>query len=312
MFDIISEILAATIRQGTPLLMIALGEIYVERSGVINIGIEGNAITGAFIGWFVSLKLSSWGMLAPVAGLIASASVGMIVAIIFSFFVLRLKTDQVVTGTGINLLAFGLVHLLYTQLVGETGEALKSSIFNTIPVPILAQIPILGQIFFQHNILVYITFLSLPILYIHLFRTRYGLSIQSCGEHPKAADTLGIKVSELQTKCLLFGGAMAGMAGAYLSLAHVPYFNPDMTAGRGFIGLAIVIFGGWHPIKAGGAALVFGFGSALSDRLQARMLGIPHQFLQLLPYVLTLLVLAGLLGRTTRAPSALAVPFRRE
>ncbi len=311
MFDITSEILAATIRQGTPLLMIALGEIYVERSGVINIGIEGNAITGAFIGWFVSLKLSSWGMLAPVAGLIASASVGMIVALIFSFFVLRLKTDQVVTGTGINLLAFGLVHLLYTQLVGETGEALKSSIFNTIPVPILAQIPILGQIFFQHNILVYITFLSLPILYIHLFRTRYGLSIQSCGEHPKAADTLGIKVSELQTKCLLFGGAMAGMAGAYLSLAHVPYFNPDMTAGRGFIGLAIVIFGGWHPIKAGGAALVFGFGSALSDRLQARMLGIPHQFLQLLPYVLTLLVLAGLLGRT-RAPSALAVPFRRE
>ena len=311
MFDIISEILAATIRQGTPLLMIALGEIYVERSGVINIGIEGNAITGAFIGWFVSLKLSSWGMLAPVAGLIASASVGMIVALIFSFFVLRLKTDQVVTGTGINLLAFGLVHLLYTQLVGETGEALKSSIFNTIPVPILAQIPILGQIFFQHNILVYITFLSLPILYIHLFRTRYGLSIQSCGEHPKAADTLGIKVSELQTKCLLFGGAMAGMAGAYLSLAHVPYFNPDMTAGRGFIGLAIVIFGGWHPIKAGGAALVFGFGSALSDRLQARMLGIPHQFLQLLPYILTLLVLAGLLGRT-RAPSALAVPFRRE
>ena len=311
MFDIISETLAATIRQGTPLLMIALGEIYVERSGVINIGIEGNAITGAFIGWFVSLKLSSWGMLAPVAGLIASASVGMIVALIFSFFALRLKTDQVVTGTGINLLAFGLVHLLYTQLVGETGEALKSSIFNTIPVPILAQIPILGQIFFQHNILVYITFLSLPILYIHLFRTRYGLSIQSCGEHPKAADTLGIKVSELQTKCLLFGGAMAGMAGAYLSLAHVPYFNPDMTAGRGFIGLAIVIFGGWHPIKAGGAALVFGFGSALSDRLQARMLGIPHQFLQLLPYVLTLLVLAGLLGRT-RAPSALAVPFRRE
>ena len=311
MFDIISEILAATIRQGTPLLMIALGEIYVERSGVINIGIEGNAITGAFIGWFVSLKLSSWGMLAPVVGLIASASVGMIVALIFSFFVLRLKTDQVVTGTGINLLAFGLVHLLYTQLVGETGEALKSSIFNTIPVPILAQIPILGQIFFQHNILVYITFLSLPILYIHLFRTRYGLSIQSCGEHPKAADTLGIKVSELQTKCLLFGGAMAGMAGAYLSLAHVPYFNPDMTAGRGFIGLAIVIFGGWHPIKAGGAALVFGFGSALSDRLQARMLGIPHQFLQLLPYVLTLLVLAGLLGRT-RGPSALAVPFRRE
>ena len=311
MFDIISEILAATIRQGTPLLMVALGEIYVERSGVINIGIEGNAITGAFIGWFVSLKLSSWGMLAPVVGLIASASVGMIVALIFSFFVLRLKTDQVVTGTGINLLAFGLVHLLYTQLVGETGEALKSSIFNTIPVPILAQIPILGQIFFQHNILVYITFLSLPILYIHLFRTRYGLSIQSCGEHPKAADTLGIKVSELQTKCLLFGGAMAGMAGAYLSLAHVPYFNPDMTAGRGFIGLAIVIFGGWHPIKAGGAALVFGFGSALSDRLQARMLGIPHQFLQLLPYVLTLLVLAGLLGRT-RAPSALAVPFRRE
>ena len=311
MFDIISEILAATIRQGTPLLMIALGEIYVERSGVINIGIEGNAITGAFIGWFVSLKLSSWGMLAPVVGLIASASVGMIVALIFSFFVLRLKTDQVVTGTGINLLAFGLVHLLYTQLVGETGEALKSSIFNTIPVPILAQIPILGQIFFQHNILVYITFLSLPILYNHLFRTRYGLSIQSCGEHPKAADTLGIKVSELQTKCLLFGGAMAGMAGAYLSLAHVPYFNPDMTAGRGFIGLAIVIFGGWHPIKAGGAALVFGFGSALSDRLQARMLGIPHQFLQLLPYVLTLLVLAGLLGRT-RAPSALGVPFRRE
>ncbi len=311
MLDIIADILAATIRQATPLLMIALGEIYVERSGVINIGVEGNAIIGAFIGWFVSLQLSSWGILAPIAGLMASASASMLVALLFAFFVVRLKTDQVVTGTGINLLAFGLVHLFYTQLVGETGQALKSFTFKPIPIPGLAQIPILGQILFQHNILVYITFLSLPLLNFYLFRTRYGLSIQACGEHPKAADTIGIKVSELQSRCLLFGGAMAGMAGAYLSLAHVPYFNPDMTAGRGFIGLAIVIFGGWNPVKAGGAALVFGFGSALSDRLQARMLGVSHQFLQLLPYVLTLLVLAGFLGRT-RAPSALAVPFRRE
>ncbi|MCZ6678565.1 MAG: ABC transporter permease [Candidatus Poribacteria bacterium] len=310
----IEQILAATIRQATPLLIVALGEIISERAGVINIGLEGIMILGAFVGWIGSFYIQSASVgLAPWMGILLGALSGMTLAGLFAILILGLKADQVVTGTGINLLAFGVVEVLYRRIFGATGKALKVAIFQPIHLPLLSKIPLIGPILFQHNLLVYAAFIAVPLVYFYLFHTHHGLAIQACGEYPKSADTVGINVGRLQAKCVLFGGFMAGIAGGYLSLADVPYFSTEMTAGRGFIALSIVIFGKWHPVKACGAALLFGLGSALPDRLQAIPdLGfIPYQFFLMLPYVLTLLVLAGFVGRAS-PPAALALPYRRE
>ena len=309
----LEQILAATIRQATPLLIVALGEVMTERAGVINIGLEGIMILSAFTGWLTSFYVQdAFVGLAPWAGILVSGLSGVALSGIFAFFALRLKTDQVVTGTGINLLAFGLVEVIYRRIFGVTGDALKVAIFQPVHLPLLSDIPFLGPILFQHNVLVYAAFLAVPLVYFYLFHTYRGLAIQACGEHPKAADTVGVGVIGLQTRCVLFGGLMAGLAGGYLSLADVPYFSTEMTAGRGFIALSIVIFGQWHPVKACGAALLFGLGNALPDRLQAipDLRFIPYQFFLMLPYVLTLLVLAGFVGRA-RPPAALALPYRR-
>ena len=311
---IIEQILAATIRQATPLLIVALGEIIAQRAGVINIGLEGIMLFSAFIGWLGSLYMQNVAVgLAPWMGILLGALSGMLLAALFATLILWLKTDQVVAGTGINLLAFGLVEVLYRRIFGVTGDALKVAIFQPIHIPLLSKIPFVGLIFFQHNIFVYAVFLAVPLINFYLFHTHHGLAIQACGEHPKAADTAGIRVHRLQAACVLFGGFMAGLAGGYLSLADVPYFSTEMTAGRGFIALSIVIFGKWHPVKACGAALLFGLGNALPDRLQAIPdLGfIPYQFFLMLPYVMTLLVLAGFVGHA-KPPAALALPYRRE
>ncbi len=310
----IEDILEATVRQATPLLIVALGEVIVQRSGVINIGLEGLMIFSAFIGWLSSYAIQGVSVgLAPWAGILSGGVSGVLLAAFFGFLILRLKTDQIVTGTGINLLAFGLVEVMYRRIFGATGKSLKVAIFEPLHIPVLSEIPFLGSIFFQHNFLVYGAFLAVPVIYFYLFHTYPGLSIQACGEHPKAADTAGVSVHGLQAKCVLFGGFMAGIAGCYLSLVDVPYFSTEMTAGRGFIALAIVVFGKWHPVKACGAALLFSLCNALLNRLQAIPdLGfIPYQFFLMLPYILTLLVLAGFVGHA-RPPAALALPYQRE
>lgn len=309
----IEHILAATIRQATPILIVALGEIIAERAGILNIGLEGLMIFSAFIGWLSAFYVgSALAGLAPWVGLLCGALSGVLLAALFAVLILRFKTDQVVTGTGINLLAFGLVEVLYRRIFGETGDELKGTIFQPVDIPFLSDLPFIGTILFRHNVWVYFAFLAVPAVYFYLFHTYDGLAIQACGEHPKSADTVGVNVLKLQAKCVLFGGLMAGIAGSYLSLADVPYFSTEMTAGRGFIALAIVIFGKWHPTKACGAALLFGLGNAVSDRLQVIPdLFIAYQFLGMLPYVLTLLVLAGFVGRAD-PPAALTLPYHRE
>lgn len=310
----VQDIFEATVRQATPLLIVALGEVIVQRSGVINIGLEGLMIFSAFIGWLGSYAIQSASPeLAPWAGILFGGASGVLLAAFFGFFALRLKTDQIVTGTGINLLAFGLVEVLYRRIFGATGRSLKVPIFEPLHIPLLSDIPFLGGILFQHNILVYGAFLAVPATYFYLFHTYPGLSIQACGEHPRAADAAGVSVPGLQAKCVIFGGFMAGIAGGYLSLVDVPYFSPEMTAGRGFIALAIVVFGKWHPVKACGAALLFSLCNAVLNRFQAIPdLGfIPYQFFLMLPYILTLLVLTGFVVQA-RQPAALAVPYERE
>jgi len=214
----------------------------------------------------------------------------------------------VIIGTAMTLLALGLTEVIYQRLFGITGIAQGVPAFQQIDIPLLSQIPFLGRALFSHNILVFITFILVPCVYFFLYHTQQGLRIRACGEHPRAIAAAGANVLRLRTICLLFAGAMAGMAGGYLSLADVPYFTPGMTVGRGFIALAIVIFGKWHPVKACGAALLFGLGSALDARFQALGWGVPYQVFLMLPYVLCLAVLAGFVGRA-EAPLALGKPY---
>ncbi len=302
------DIISATIRGATPLLLAALGEVISQRAGVINIGIEGMMLIGAFFGMVGSFYSAELGLLAPWIGLLVAGSSGFVTAAVFALVALRLRGDQVIVGTAMTLLALGLTEVIYQRLFGVTGSALRVAAFKTVKIPLLWRIPFVGEALFTHNVLVFITFLLVPCVYLFLYHTRAGLLIRACGEHPKAVSAVGGNVVRLRTWCLLFAGTIAGMAGGYLSLADVPYFTPGMTVGRGFIALAIVIFGKWHPVKACGAALLFGLGSALDVRIQALGWNIPYQLLLMLPYVLCLAVLAGCVGRA-EAPLALGKPF---
>ncbi len=302
------DILSATIRGATPLLLAALGEVISQRAGVINIGIEGMMLIGAFFGMVGSFTASDLGMLSPWMGLLLAGLSGVVTACIFAFVAIKLRGDQVIIGTAMTLLALGLTEVVYQRLFGVTGSALRVPAFKTLEIPFLSELPFVGVSLFSHNILVFMTFLLVPCVYVFLYQTRAGLMIRACGEHPKAVSAVGGNVVLLRAGCLLFAGMMAGMAGGYLSLADVPYFTPGMTVGRGFIALAIVIFGKWHPVKACGAALLFGLGSALDVRIQALGWHIPYQLLLMLPYVLCLGVLAGCVGRAD-APLALGKPY---
>ena len=302
------DILSATIRGATPLLLAALGEVISQRAGVLNIGIEGMMLIGAFFGMVGSFYMAEFAMIAPWFGLFVATLSGVIAAALFALCAIRLRGDQVIIGTALTLLALGLTEVVYQRLFGETGTALQVPAFGQIEIPLLSKIPFFGPALFSHKILVFITFLLVPCVYFFLFHTQLGLRIRACGEHPKAIAAAGANVLRLRTVCLLFAGAMAGMAGGYLPLADVPYFTPGMTAGRGFVALAIVIFGKWDPVKACGAAVLFGLGSALDARFQALGWDIPHQVFLMLPYVLCLAVLAGFVGRA-EAPLALGKPY---
>ncbi len=304
------------IHASTPLLLAAMGEVVSQRSGVINIGIEGMMLFGALFGLLGSYYtsglpiLAPWilPILAPWIGILTAGLSGLITAAIFSYFAIRLRGDQIVIGTAITLLALGFTEVVYRRLWGGIDKQLGIHDFKVIEIPLLDNIPIIGEILFSHNIVVFLAFLLVPCVYFFLYHTQYGLKVRACGEHPKAISTVGYNVLKIRTICMLFAGTMAGIGGAYLTLADVPYFSPGMTFGRGFVALAIVIFGKWHPIKAFAAALLFGLGYAMDAQFQALGLGIQYQWFKMLPFVLCLTVLAGFVGRA-EAPLALGRPY---
>ncbi len=302
------DILSATIRGATPLLLAAMGEVISQRAGVLNIGIEGMMLIGAFFGMVGSFYTADLVMIAPWFGLLTAGLSGLLAAGLFALCAIRLRGDQVIIGTAMTLLAMGLTEVVYQRLFGATGIAQGVPAFQQLEVPLLSSIPVFGRALFSHNILVFATFLLVPCVYFFLYHTQLGLRVRACGEHPRAIASAGANVLRLRTGCLLFAGALAGMAGGYLSLADVPYFTPGMTVGRGFIALAIVIFGKWHPVKACGAALLFGLGTALDARFQALGWDVPYQVFLMLPYVLCLAVLAGFVGRA-EAPLSLGKPY---
>ena len=306
--DLLEEIIASTLRGATPLLLAALGEVIAQRAGVINIGIEGMMLIGAFFGLVASYFAAELIFFAPWLGLFVAGLSGLITAGIFVVFAIKLRGDQVVIGTAITLLALGLTEVLYQRIFGGTGTPHNIPYFQKIDLPLLSQIPFLGNTLFSHNIVVFFTFLLVPCIYYYLYHTQQGLRVRACGEHPKAISTVGSNVSLIRTICILFAGTMAGIGGGYLSLADVPIFTPNMTAGRGFIALAIVIFGKWHPVKACAAALLFGLGFALDARFQAFGWNVQYQWFLMLPFVLCLIVMSGFVGRS-EAPLALGKPY---
>ena len=299
-------LLHSTFVAATPLLLAALGEVVVERAGVINIGLEGILLAGAFAGMAGSYCSGS-----PSIGLVLGGLSGIVLALLFAWLTIGLGADQIVVGISLNLLAVGLTGVLYRGLFGVTGQALTVTTFPTLSLPLVGDAPFIGPVLFQHTALVYLALFLVPVLGFFLSHTRAGLQLQAVGEHPQAAETLGISVAWLRSSALVVEGILGGIAGSYLSLAYSNTFIEGMSAGRGFIALAIVIFGRWRPAGVLVGALFFGAATALQFHLQALGSAVPYQFILMLPYVLTLLTLA-LAGTRIAPPSALGQAYKRE
>jgi simple sugar transport system permease protein len=304
--DLIASLLQSTLTMSVPLLLAALGELLAERAGVINIGLEGLLLTGALAAMVVTYFTA-----APLLGVLAAWGAGCALAALFAYVVVAHGANQVVAGTALNLLAFGLTGVAYRAIFGVTGAALTVSGLPPVPIPLLSSLPIIGPSLLTQSALGYLAFALVPCLALGLSRTIPGLKLRMVGENPRAAAAQGVAVRFTQVLALLGCGVLAATGGAYLSIAYARTFVEGMSAGRGFIALAIVIFGRWSPWGILGASLLFGLVTALQFQVQALGLAIPYQFLLMLPYVLTLLVLAGY-GGTARAPAALGVSLDRE
>ena len=298
MSDAIPQFLEAVVRTATPLALAALGEVLVERSGVINIGLEGAIIAGAF-GALVGAGTGS-----AAVGFAAATAAGALMGAVTGGFVAWLRADQIVTGTAISLLGLGVTGTLYRTMYGVAGAGLTIPTLGPVPIPLLSAVPWVGAALFAQPLSTYLVYLLLPLLWWLLFRTHVGLAIRACGENPVAAVAAGINPRRIQFTMLVAGGACGGLAGGTLVLAQSGTFIEGMSAGRGFIAIAIVVLGRWHPVGAVLAATLFGGAMALQYLLQAMGWSIPYQLVLASPYVLTLLALAGLAGRVT-APAAL-------
>lgn len=291
MTDAIAPFLDATVRTATPLALAALGETIVERTGMINIGLEGTIIAGAF----GAVAVAS---VAGVAGAFGAATAaGILAAIVLGVFIVQLRSDQIVTGTALTLLALGTTGLLYRAQFGTAGVALTIPTASPVAIPLLSSIPIVGRAFFAQPVTTYIAYLIVPLLAWWLSRAHAGLALRAVGENPDAAAAAGISLARTRWWALLFGGALGGLSGGCLVIAQAGTFTEGMSAGRGFIAIAIVALGRWSPVRVAAAALLFGAASALQFVFQSLGLALPYQLFLALPYVLTLLALAGLAGR---------------
>ena len=298
MTDAGTQFLEAAVRTATPLALAALGEVLVERSGVINIGLEGAIIAGAF-GALVGAGTGS-----VTLGFAAAVAAGAAMGAAAGGFIAWLRADQIVTGTAFSLLGLGITGTLYRTLYGASGAGLTIPTIGPVPIPLLSDIPLVGPALFAQPLTTYLAYLLCPLLWWLLFRTHAGLAIRACGDNPEAALTAGVDVRRLQWAALVAGGASGGLAGGTLVLAQSGTFIEGMSAGRGFIAIAIVVLGRWHPVGALLAAVLFGAAMALQYLLQAMGWSIPYQLVLATPYVLTLLALAGFAGRAA-APAAL-------
>lgn len=295
---VLGGFLAAAVRVATPLLLAATGETVTERSGVINLGLEGMMLAGALA---ATLGASTAG---PWTGLALAVLAGMALAAGFAAVTIAARADQIIAGTALTLGAVGLTGTIYRQAFGTGGAGLALPTLAAVPIPGLSRIPILGQALFDQPAPTYLALVALPIVWWALFRTRPGLALRATGEGAAMARAAGLRTDLIRTVATVIGGGFAGLAGATLVLAQVGTFAEKMTAGRGYVAIAIVVLGRWHPVGVALAALLFGAATALQYLFQSLGLAVPYQLFLMLPYVLTLLALAGAVGRV-RAPADL-------
>ena len=297
--------LRSTVIASVVITLGALTGLTCERSGVINIGIEGQLLTAAFVAVILS---SAFGTIVGVAG---AMLIGAVLGSLLAWLSIRFRVDQIIAGVVINILALGLTSFLASRVLSEAQDLNAPARITSWRIPILADIPVIGPMFFDHTFFVYGTFLLVFALHFGLFRTRWGLRVRSVGEHPKAADTLGIDVIKTRYRTVISAGLIAGFGGAFLALAQISRFEENMTGGIGFIGLAAMIFGRWMPFGALAAGLVFGFSGALAQKVGILGTGIPSEFMLMLPYVATVIVVAGLVGHA-RPPAADGQPYIKQ
>jgi ABC-type uncharacterized transport system permease subunit len=298
MSEVLEPFLAATVRTAVPLGLAALGELVVERAGLINIGLEGAILAGAF-GALVGASAAGVGM-----GFADAALAGLLVALLFALCVIWIRADQIITGTALTLLSVGATGTLYRALYGSTGAALAIPTSEPLALPGLSSLPVVGTALFAQPPITYTTYLLAPGLAWWLRRTHAGLALRAIGERPEAAEAAGIAVDRMRTVAILLGGILGGLAGGTLVLAQAGTFAEGMSAGRGFIAIAIVVLGRWTPHGVAAGALLFGAASALQYAFQAMGWNAPYQLFLVVPYLLTLAALAGAVGRA-RAPAAL-------
>ncbi|HOV28610.1 MAG TPA: ABC transporter permease [Synergistales bacterium] len=305
--EILIPILSAAIRSGTPILYATLGEILTEKAGVLNLGLEGLMLLGAFSGFSATMVTGN-----PWVGLAAAVCVGMAVSALHAFLCVTMGANQVVSGLAITMFGTGMSALLGKAYVGETIRGL-----GILPVPVLAKIPLLGPVLFNHDPLVYLSYVLVGLACWFISSTRWGLTLRAVGENPRAVDAAGLSVARLRYAYTMVGGGLAALGGAYLSVVYTQMWVEMMTAGRGWIAVALVIFGIWNPLRAAFGSYLFGGVGALQLRIQAAGTTVPAPLLLMLPYILTIVVLVGISVRKGKgillgAPASLGQPFHRE
>ncbi len=299
-------VFASTLRIATPLILAALGGCMSERAGVLNIGLEGMMLMGAF-----AAVVGSW-FLGPWPGLLIGIIAGGVMGLVHAFMSITVGANQVISSTAINIMGVGIPNILIPVIwPNHFGISPTVPVIAEVKLPLISSIPVIGKIIGQQNPLVYIVLLLVPAIHFMLFKTRLGLRIRSVGEHPRAADTLGVNVYKMRYIAVTMSGLLAGLGGAFLSICYQSQFSSAMTAGRGFIGLAAMIFGRWTPKGALLACLLFGFADAFQASAQAAGIPIPPEIMLSFPYVLTLIALVGLLGKTAIGPAATGKIYRK-
>lgn len=304
--NFIQELLLSTIRMATPLLLVALAELFSEKAGLVNIGLDGIMAIGALIGFLTGYHTGS-----PWLGILAGALAGIAINMIYAFCTITLCAEQIVYGMAINILAPALASFIYRISFSDTSTLIQGVSMKAMPIPVLCDIPFIGPIFFNHTPLIYITYLMVPLTAMFFNKMQAGLNYKAVGEYPKAAETMGIKVINVKYLACVICGALSGIGGAYLTLCYTGTYSEGIVSGRGFIALSAVIFGRWLPSGVLCACLLFGFCDALQIRLQIVSPDIPYQLLQMIPYAFTLLALI-FFGIKKNGPKANGQPYYRE
>jgi simple sugar transport system permease protein len=310
--NFVVNILSLGIPFSVALLIASLGEMFNQRSGIFNLGCEGMMAMGAFLGMLVPYTIGQGAYVPGIynyLGLLLATGVGALLGLFFGLVVVTFRAPQGIAGIGMKMFGVGTAGTLFRHFIGGTQSIPGIS---TAPIPGLSQIPILGPLFFNHNPMVYVAFFLVPLGWYVLFKTPWGLRVRAVGTHPRAADSIGIQVNKVRFQALAVGGALAGLAGAYLSLCQAKMFSDEIIAGRGFIAVALVYFGHWHPVKIMGGALLFTLAQALQLAIQGLGIDFPYEFLVMLPYLLVIIVLAFSRKSKLTGPTALGKPFNRE